>query len=124
MADDLERLPQAIDLGARTGRIIRQNIALAIGIKVVVFALAAVGMATLWMAVLADMGTSQLVIFQTTAFATGFARGIFRDINHAAVEPSSTPHRSLDGACLPGLRILGIFAPVEHLKVGRFCQLC
>jgi Cd2+/Zn2+-exporting ATPase len=63
MADDLERLPQAIDLGARTGRIIRQNIALAIGIKVVVFALAAVGMATLWMAVLADMGTSLLVIF-------------------------------------------------------------
>jgi Cd2+/Zn2+-exporting ATPase len=63
MADDLERLPQAIDLGARTGRIIRQNIVLAIGIKVVVFALAAVGMATLWMAVLADMGTSLLVIF-------------------------------------------------------------
>jgi Cd2+/Zn2+-exporting ATPase len=63
MADDLERLPQAIDLGTRTGQIIRQNIVLAIGIKVAVFALAAVGMATLWMAVLADMGTSLLVIF-------------------------------------------------------------
>jgi Cd2+/Zn2+-exporting ATPase len=63
MADDLEKLPQAIDLGARTGRIIRQNIVLALGIKVAVFALAAVGMATLWMAVLADMGTSLLVIF-------------------------------------------------------------
>lgn len=63
MADDLEKLPQAIALGARTGRIIRQNVVLALGIKVVVFALAAAGMATLWMAVLADTGTSLLVIF-------------------------------------------------------------
>lgn len=63
MADDLQKLPYAIALGARAGRIIRQNIVLALVIKALVFALAAVGMATLWMAVLADMGTSLLVIF-------------------------------------------------------------
>jgi Cd2+/Zn2+-exporting ATPase len=40
-----------------------QNITLAIGIKVVFFALAMVGYATLWMAVFADMGASLLVVF-------------------------------------------------------------
>lgn len=63
MADDLQKLPQAIALGARAGRIIRQNIVLALGIKVLFLALAAAGLATLWMAVLADTGTSLLVIF-------------------------------------------------------------
>ncbi|AWV90410.1 heavy metal translocating P-type ATPase [Bradymonas sediminis] len=63
MGDDLKKLPHAIDLGARTGRIIRQNVVLALGIKALVFGLAAAGVATLWMAVLADTGTSLLVIF-------------------------------------------------------------
>ncbi len=62
MADDLSKLPEAIRLGRRTERIIVQNIVIALGIKAAVFGLAAVGMATLWMAVLADMGTSLLVI--------------------------------------------------------------
>lgn len=63
MADDLSKLPQAIALGRSAERIIRQNIAFAIGEKVLFLGLAAAGVATLWMAIAADMGASLLVIF-------------------------------------------------------------
>lgn len=62
MDDDLRKLPQFIVLSRDTFRILRQNITLAITIKVVFFALALAGQATLWMAVFADMGTSLIVI--------------------------------------------------------------
>ena len=63
MADNLLRLPFAICLSRKTLAIIKQNIALAVAIKVVFLALAVPGLATLWMAVFADMGASLLVIF-------------------------------------------------------------
>jgi Cd2+/Zn2+-exporting ATPase len=63
MNDDLRRIGEFVRLGRATRRILWQNIALAIGIKGVFLILAAVGMASLWMAVLADMGASLLVIF-------------------------------------------------------------
>ena len=63
MEDDLRRIPDFIALSRRTMSVLRQNIALSIGIKVVFFALAVVGAATLWMAVFADMGASLLVTF-------------------------------------------------------------
>ena len=62
MGDDLSKLPQAIELGRATVAIIRQNVVLALAIKALVLALAAAGLATLWMAIAADMGTSLLVI--------------------------------------------------------------
>jgi Cd2+/Zn2+-exporting ATPase len=43
--------------------ILKQNIALALGIKAVFFVLALSGVATLWMAVFADTGASLLVVF-------------------------------------------------------------
>jgi Cd2+/Zn2+-exporting ATPase len=42
---------------------LKQNITLALGIKVVFLILALSGHATLWMAVFADMGASLLVVF-------------------------------------------------------------
>jgi Cd2+/Zn2+-exporting ATPase len=63
MEDDLRRLPLFLRLSRQTSRVLVQNITLAIGIKVVFFALAMVGYATLWMAVFADMGASLLVVF-------------------------------------------------------------
>lgn len=63
MEDDLRKLPLFIALSRQTGRILAQNITLAIGIKVVFFVLALMGKATLWMAVFADMGASLLVVF-------------------------------------------------------------
>lgn len=62
MADDLSKLPFAINLGRRAIRVVKQNITLALAIKALFLALAIPGYATLWMAVGADMGASLLVI--------------------------------------------------------------
>jgi Cd2+/Zn2+-exporting ATPase len=62
MADDLAQLPFALRLGRATVRTIRANVAIALGLKLAFVLLAAAGMATLWMAVLADTGASLLVV--------------------------------------------------------------
>ncbi len=63
MDDDPGKIAAFIALSRHTGRVLRQNIALALGIKAVFMALALSGQATLWMAVFADMGASLLVVF-------------------------------------------------------------
>ena len=63
MDDDLRKIPEFIRLSRATAAVLKQNIALALGIKVVFLALAIAGQATLWMAVFADMGASLLVVF-------------------------------------------------------------
>ena len=62
MADDLSRLPVAVRLARKAEGIIRANIALSLLTKAVFVALALSGAATLWMAVVADMGTSLVVV--------------------------------------------------------------
>ncbi len=63
MSDDLNKIAEAVEIGRRTVAIIQQNIAIALGFKVVFLTLAMIGVATLWMAIVADMGASLLVIF-------------------------------------------------------------
>ena len=62
MTDDLSRIPFVIQLGRRTVATIKQNIVFALALKAVFLALAIVGLATLWMAVFADVGASLIVI--------------------------------------------------------------
>jgi len=62
MADELVKIPFAIRLGRATLRNIRVNVSVSLALKAVFLALAIAGSATLWMAVLADMGASLLVI--------------------------------------------------------------
>jgi Zn2+/Cd2+-exporting ATPase len=62
-ADDLSKVPFLVSHSRRAARVIRQNVAAALGMKAGFLALAAFGMATLWMAVVADMGASLLVTF-------------------------------------------------------------
>jgi len=62
MGDDLSQLPYLVWLSAKTGATIRANIVLALAVKALVFALAAAGLATLWMAIAADVGASVAVI--------------------------------------------------------------
>jgi Cd2+/Zn2+-exporting ATPase len=62
MNDDLQRLPETLRLSRITQRVLRQNIAIALGIKAVFLVLAIAGNATMWMAVFADMGASLLVV--------------------------------------------------------------
>ncbi len=62
MSDDLMGVPDFLRLGRDTVRNIRTNIAVALGLKALFLGLAIAGLATLWMAVVADMGASLLVI--------------------------------------------------------------
>ncbi|MGA8138518.1 MAG: heavy metal translocating P-type ATPase, partial [Pseudomonas gingeri] len=63
MDDDLRKIPAFIRLSRQTARILRQNIALALVIKAIFLAVTFLGLATMWMAVFADMGVSLLVVF-------------------------------------------------------------
>ena len=61
MSDELEKLPYALRLARATMTNIRTNLILALGLKLAFVVAAAAGVATLWMAVLADTGASLLV---------------------------------------------------------------
>lgn len=60
MDDQPGKIAAAIGIARRTLGIARQNVWLAIGIKVAVLLLAAFGLATMWMAVFADVGVTVL----------------------------------------------------------------
>jgi Cd2+/Zn2+-exporting ATPase len=62
MTDDLTRLPWLIGHARMTLAVIRQNIAFALGIKVLFVVLTFMGYATLWGAIAADVCTSLLVV--------------------------------------------------------------
>lgn len=63
MEDDISKLPWLIEHSNRTMGILWQNIIFALVVKVVFLVLAAVGLAGLWMAILADTGASLVVVF-------------------------------------------------------------
>jgi Cd2+/Zn2+-exporting ATPase len=63
MSDDLSKLSYTISLSRKTVRVIRQNVAFSLLIKLVFLGLAIPGLATLWMAIAADEGVSLLVTF-------------------------------------------------------------
>ena len=60
--DQPSKVAAAILISRRTRNIVWQNIVLAVGVKVVVLALGALGIATLWEAVFADVGVALLAI--------------------------------------------------------------
>ncbi|WEE79550.1 cation-translocating P-type ATPase [Comamonas testosteroni] len=62
MNDDLRHIPEVVDLSQRAHSVLWQNISLALGIKLGFFILAVSGNASMWLAVLADMGVSLLVV--------------------------------------------------------------
>ena len=62
MDDDPRKIAAFIGLSRKVAAVLKQNIALALGIKAVFLVLALAGGATLWMAVFADVGASLLVV--------------------------------------------------------------
>ncbi|MFQ6088033.1 MAG: heavy metal translocating P-type ATPase [Candidatus Methanofastidiosia archaeon] len=62
MSDELLKIPYTMKLSKKSLRIIKENITLSLLIKGIFLGLAIFGIATLWMAVFADMGTSLMVI--------------------------------------------------------------
>ena len=63
MDDKPSKIALAIRIARRTLRIAKQNVWFAIGVKVLVLLLAAFGIATMWMAVFADVGVTVLAVF-------------------------------------------------------------
>lgn len=77
MNNNLLKLPFFIDLSRKTMQVLRQNIGLSIAIKIIFFVLALAGVATLWMAVFADMGASLIVV------ANGLRLLTFQDLTQS-----------------------------------------
>jgi len=62
MTDETDRLPQAILVAQRVRRLARQNVAIALGVKIAVLVLAVFGMAGMWAAVFADVGVALICV--------------------------------------------------------------
>ncbi len=60
--DDLAKLPLAVRLSKKTHRLVIENVALAFGVKALVLVLGALGIATMWEAVFADVGVALLAL--------------------------------------------------------------
>jgi Cd2+/Zn2+-exporting ATPase len=76
MSDDIGKLVPLFGISKAVKRITMENITFAIGIKVAFLTLAAMGKATMWMAVFADMGASLIVIGNALRLLKGRASGI------------------------------------------------
>jgi Cd2+/Zn2+-exporting ATPase len=62
MDDNPAKIAEAIRVSKKTLSIVRQNIVFALGVKALVLALGAAGMANMWLAVFADVGVSVIAI--------------------------------------------------------------
>jgi Cd2+/Zn2+-exporting ATPase len=65
MDDDLRKIPTAIRIAKKTLRIARQNIVFALGVKILILILGALGFANMWAAVFADVGVSMIAIINS-----------------------------------------------------------
>ena len=65
MDDKLTRIPRAVKVARRTRRVVMQNIALALAVKIAVLALGAVGRATMWEALFADVGVALITVLNS-----------------------------------------------------------
>ena len=65
MTDEISKISKAIKISRKTMKIVKENIIFAIAVKVIVLILSAVGIATMWEAVFADVGVSILAIINS-----------------------------------------------------------
>lgn len=65
MSEKLMSIPKAIEISRKTLRIAKENIVFALGIKLLVIALSALGFANMWLAVFADVGVSVIAILNS-----------------------------------------------------------
>ena len=62
MTDEVSKISKAISISRKTMRIVKENIIFAITVKIAVLVLSALGIATMWSAVFADVGVSVIAI--------------------------------------------------------------
>jgi Cd2+/Zn2+-exporting ATPase len=79
MDDKPTKIALAIQTARRTLRIARQNVVFAIGVKLAVLLLAAFGLATLWMAVFADVGVTVLAVLNAMRTLRGWEKERMRE---------------------------------------------
>ncbi len=65
MTDNIHKIVDGIRLSQKTGRIIKQNLIFAIGIKILVLVLSTLGISNMWQAIFADVGVTLLTIMNT-----------------------------------------------------------
>ena len=65
MDDDLRKLPAAVSIARKTLRIVKQNIVFALGVKLIILILGALGLANMWLAVFGDVGVSVIAILNS-----------------------------------------------------------
>ncbi len=63
MTDKPSKLVTAIKISKKTKLIVWENVILALGVKIAVLALGALGIATMWEAVFADVGVALIAVF-------------------------------------------------------------
>lgn len=66
MTDEIDKIVTGIKISKKTNHIIKQNLIFAIGIKILVLILSALGIASMWQAVFADTGVTLITILNTT----------------------------------------------------------
>lgn len=66
MNDNIESLPTAVRISKKTHAIVMQNIVFAIGVKVLIMILTAIGIGNMWIAVFGDVGVAVLAILNAT----------------------------------------------------------
>ena len=65
MTDKIDKIIRGIEISKKTNKIIKQNLTFAIGVKILIFVLSILGVADMWQAVFADVGTTIITIFNT-----------------------------------------------------------
>ncbi len=65
MQDNINKIPEAIEISKKTKRIIKENITVALATKIIILILSIFGLATMWFAVFADTGITVLAILNT-----------------------------------------------------------
>ncbi|MDE5782173.1 MAG: cadmium-translocating P-type ATPase, partial [Lachnospiraceae bacterium] len=66
MDDDIRKIPLVVRISVKTMRIVKENIVFALGVKLIVLLLGALGAANMWEAVFADVGVSVIAIINAT----------------------------------------------------------
>ena len=65
MTDEIRKVSLAMKIAKKTKKIVTQNIILALGIKLIVLSLGALGFASMWQAVFADVGVTIIAVLNS-----------------------------------------------------------
>ncbi len=65
MTDEINKIIEGIEISKKTNKIIKQNLTISIGIKIIILALSILGLSDMWQAVFADVGVTIITIINT-----------------------------------------------------------